>query len=146
MLKKCENCGKFFGAETSDRVLCEECSIPEGLENVMGLTYEEKKYELARSIVYDNPEISPEELIKVMDDKGVEIKLKEIMSYVREGKMTLKSADGGVFCEACGKRILSGRLCPKCTHKFEESIANKSTPEKKETTEKKTSQRMYSQD
>lgn len=147
MLKQCTECGKFFGADSANQTLCTECSAPEGLSGVHGLTLEEKKYELARSIVYDFPEISPEELIKKMAEKDVELRLKEIMGYVREGKMELKDVEGGVFCEGCGKKIISGRLCPKCTHKFEQAIqSHQKSPEEKEEKPTSSKNRMYSRE
>ncbi len=132
MLRQCQKCGKFFGAENDENLLCSECSVPDALEDVRGLNLEEKKYEMARNIVYDNPDISPEEVIKKMREAGVDISVKEILNYVREGKMILRGAEDGVFCEDCGKKILSGRRCPKCTKKMEESIVAGHLDDKKE--------------
>ncbi len=148
MLKQCEKCGKFFGAKVEEDVLCSECAVPEALEHIIGMNLEEKKYELARSIVYDQPDISPEELIKQMRDQKIEITVKEIMSYVREGKMILKGAENGIFCEDCGKKILSGRRCPKCTKAIEKKItANKKVePEQEAITTTKKSSRMFTAD
>ncbi len=144
MLKQCEKCGKFFGATSDDKLLCSECAVPEALENYAGGNMEEKRYEMARSIVYDQPEISPEELIKQMREEGIDIALRDIMGYVREGKMILKGAENGVFCEDCGKKIISGRRCPKCTRAMEELITA-GAPKKEEKAEPKTkrSQGMF---
>ncbi len=122
MLKQCEKCGVFFGADDDSQVLCGSCRMTETNSRIKGVSIEDTKYQEAKEIVRENPDISPERLIKEMDEIGYKLTLREIMDYVKQGKMTLKSVANGIFCEECGKRILSGRLCPKCTKKLEEKI------------------------
>ncbi len=124
MLKKCENCGKFFGTE-EDVNLCSACSegISTGLAHISNP--KEQRFLVARNIVYDKPNISPEELVLEMKSKGIKITRKEIMEYVRQGRLRLNSEQTEGACEDCGKKILSGRKCPACTKKFEQTIINK---------------------
>lgn len=123
MLKKCESCGKFFGADDDRVTLCASCSEGEitGLKHIKDP--KEQRFVVARNLVYENPDISPEALVKEMKEKGIDISIREIMGYVKEGRLTLKNANpDDMFCEDCGKRILSGRRCPTCTRKFEEHM------------------------
>ncbi len=131
MLLKCEECGKFFGSDDDSRAICSSCK--EGA--VTGLKHikdpKEQRFVVARNIVYEQPDISPEDLIKQMKEMGIEITVKEIMSYVRQGRLTLKNADVDSMCEDCGKKILSGRKCPTCTKAFEQSMQKAQTEIKK---------------
>lgn len=152
MLKKCEGCGKFFGAD-GDQRLCASCAEGEvtGLKHIKDP--KEQRFVLARNIVYENPDISPDMLVKNMRDRGVDISVKEIMGYVKEGRLTLKNANpDDNFCEDCGKRILSGRRCPTCTKRFEDNLIDargeilKEVKEaKKEEAEKKKKNVMHTQ-
>ncbi len=122
MLKQCEKCGVFFGADNDSQVVCESCQVSKTSSRIRNGSVEDIKYQEAKEIVRENPDISPEKLIKKMDEIGYKLTLREIMDYVKQGKMTLKGVADNVFCEECGKKILSGRLCPTCTKKFEEKI------------------------
>ncbi len=151
MLKQCEKCGVFFGASDDNQVICESCKISEATGKGKGVSLEDLKYEAAKDIVRLNTDISPERLIKEMDEAGFKLNLREIMDYVKQGKMTLKSIKSGVFCEECGKKILSGRLCPTCTKKLEEKIKRPSRDEEvkdqqdnDQFNKKKNNNRMYS--
>lgn len=154
MLKKCESCGKFFGASDDSVTLCATCAEGEitGLKHIKDP--KEQRFVVARNLVYENPDISPEALVKQMKDKGIDISIREIMGYVREGRLTLKNANpDDRFCEDCGKRILSGRRCPTCTKKFEDTLHDasqeilKEVKEAKEAKEEEKKRRnvMYSQ-
>ncbi len=150
MLKKCENCGVFFGATDDNQIICESCKVSEVTGKGKGVSLEDLKYEAAKDIVRQNADISPERLIKEMDEAGFKLNLREIMNYVKQGKMTLKGVADGVFCEECGKKILSGRLCPTCTKKLEEKITRPSRDEdakeqqNNQFSKQKNNNRMYS--
>ncbi len=152
MLIRCEECGKFFGSETESNNICSSCKQGEvtGLKHIKDP--EEQRFVVARNLVYENPDISPDVLVKAMQDMGIEVTIKDIMRYVREGRLTLKNAEIENICEDCGKRILSGRKCPTCTKAFEETIAKTMKEVKKEVQEdkikdeNKKKQTMYSQE
>ncbi len=122
MLKRCEGCGKYFGTDSDDQEFCASCLESEvtGLKHIKDPA--EQRFIIARNLVYENPNISPENLVNQMREKNIDMTIKEVMGYVRQGRLTLKNADPNNFCEDCGKRILSGRKCPSCTKKFEEVI------------------------
>ncbi len=125
MLKKCEECGRFFGAESESQTLCQACRPIENTVSGSNENLEARKLRMARNIVSENPNIMPEQLIKEMAERDIEISLKEIMRYVEKDYMILKINSNQYFCEDCGKKILSGRLCPTCTKRFEKKIAKK---------------------
>ncbi len=129
MLTKCESCGRFFGAEITGQTHCSTCK-PTAIDSLhSNVDQEEQKFIMARGIVYEMPDITPKDLVDEMDDRGVEITRKEIMEYVRNGRLTLKNNPDGTFCEDCGRTILSGRLCPRCTANFEKAIKNRNKSE-----------------
>jgi predicted amidophosphoribosyltransferase len=125
MLVKCESCGKFFGTEDKDKKLCSSCDTQVAKTGFEYEDVEEQKFKLSRSIVYDNPDIAPDALIEQINETGLTITLKEIMKYVREGRLTMTSVDGSIFCEDCGKKILGGRLCPTCSKNLEKAISSR---------------------
>ncbi len=149
MLVKCDECGKFFGADNDEIKTCSSCKEGEktGLKHIKDP--KEQRFVVARNMVYENPDISPEQLVIQMKNMEIEITIKEIMSYVRQGRLTLKNADVNNLCEDCGKKILSGRKCPSCTKKFEEELAKTQAELKKEAEEaekeKNRKPTMYSQ-
>ncbi len=131
MLTKCSKCGKFFGALMGE-TLCEECSIKAGIfASVDEVDLDDLRYQSTREFVYDNPEVSPEEVIAALDEKGIEIDRITIIKYVKEGRLTLKSIEGKKTCEECGRTILSGRYCPSCTRKKEQGLGAQKMTRKK---------------
>ena len=117
-LKKCSNCGVFFGTENGED-LCKNCRSPIGKKIVLTGDVEHDKFTNARALVYEQPNISPEELVKHMKGIGIKISIKEIMRYVNEGRLALTSDDGGSYCSSCGKKIMIGSMCSDCTDKLE---------------------------
>ena len=120
MLKKCTECGKFFGA-IGDEDVCDSCKIVAGTYEAVD-DIDEVLFRETRNYVYDHPKASPEAVIEALAEKGLTITRKIIMRYVREGKIILSSMDGKQTCEECGRTILSGRYCPTCTRKKEDSL------------------------
>lgn len=128
MLVKCETCGKFFGTDNSDQKQCSACSVTgERLARHVAESGD-PKFVMAREIVYDQPEISPEDLKKAMAEIGVDISVREIMGYVKEGRLSMVNNPGAVLCEECGRPIMSGRLCPKCSSNLEKAITQRNEP------------------
>lgn len=137
MLVKCESCGKFFGAERPDQKLCSACSVT-GTRLARHIADSgDPKFVIARDIVYDNPEISPENLRVLMIEKGIDITVREIMGYVREGRLSIKNPPAGNYCEECGRTIVGGRLCPTCSSKLTKSITAGNEPKPQPQQEKK---------
>jgi predicted amidophosphoribosyltransferase len=131
-LKKCENCGKFFGVEDNE-TLCHECREPNKKKVKLTGDIEHDKFTNARAIVYEQPHITPKELAEVLTDMGIKTSVKEIMRYVTEGRLTLVTVDGGSYCSSCGRKIMLGTLCSDCSDKLDKF---RKSPEKPKQTEK----------
>lgn len=131
-LKKCENCGKFFGQE-GDESLCHACSHPSGKKTVLTGDIEHDKFTNARAAVYEMPHLSPKELVDELANRGVDITVREILNYVTEGRLTLVTIDGGTYCSSCGNQISIGTMCSNCSDKldkFRKPVEKPKAPEK----------------
>lgn len=115
-LKKCANCGVFFGG---DGDTCSKCKSPGGVKAVITGDTEHDKFTNARALVYEQPHITPDELVKALKEMGIRITIAEIMTYVREGRFSLVTEGGGSYCLSCGKRIMIGSMCKECSDKLE---------------------------
>jgi len=128
MLKKCIECGVFFGAESDEDEKCKKCLLSlHKFKSSGDEAYD--KYLLTREIVYENPDISPEGIIEIMKDMGKPITRKEIMGYVNEGKLAIASITEGKHCGECGVKIEKGRICKRCENKKEVEKINKQAEE-----------------
>jgi len=133
-LKKCENCGVFFGAEGNEK-LCTNCAQPKAKKIVLTGDVEHDKFANARAVVYDQPQITPEKLVNELEARGIEITIREVMKYVTDGRLTLVTIDGGSYCSGCGRPISMGTMCKDCSKKLDKFRTPKPqaapTPEKK---------------
>lgn len=124
MLKKCIECGVFFGPESDEDVKCKKCRLSlKKFKSSGDESYD--KYLLTREIVYENPDISPEGIIEIMRDMDKPITRREIMGYVNEGKLALMSITEGNHCRECGVKIGTGKFCKRCENKKEVDKMNK---------------------
>ncbi|BEP28356.1 hypothetical protein [Helicovermis profundi] len=130
MLIKCEQCGVFFGGEEGDH-LCENCKVIHTKKSGANIDKKEK-FVIAKDLVYDNPGINPEGLRKLMEEIGVKITVKEIMSYVDDGRLSLSNMNLDGLCEMCGRKILSGRFCPSCKKQKEDQMTRRNKSIQKE--------------
>jgi len=136
-LKKCENCGVFFGAEGNE-VLCKNCTQPKSKKAVITGDTEHDKFANARAVVYDQPNVTPEELVNELKSRGLDITIREVMKYVTDGRLTLITVDGGSYCSSCGTKISLGTMCKECSKKLDR-FRKSSKPEPKKEEPKKTS-------
>ena len=118
MLKKCEQCGRFFGDDESQTV-CTACRLSTRKFKSTG-DIERDKFTLTRDLVYDNPDISPQGIIEILADMGVDITVKEILRYVEEGRLMLNTEKIGNHCLGCGTKIGFGKYCDRCRLKKEQ--------------------------
>ena len=117
MLKKCEKCGRFFGDEDSNNI-CTACRLSTRNFKSTG-DPERDKFTATRDLVYDNPDISPQGIIDIMEEMGMTITIREIMKYVDEGRLSLNTAKVGNHCLGCGTKIAFGKYCDRCRVKME---------------------------
>lgn len=121
MLKKCDNCGRFFGDENGSNV-CNACKLSTKKFKSTG-DVERDKFVTTRDLVYDNPDISPQGIIDIMAEMGLEITLREIMKYVDEGRLSLNTVKDGDHCISCGTKVAFGKYCDRCRLKQEQQKA-----------------------
>jgi len=117
-LKKCEKCGVFFGAEGNE-TLCTNCAEPKKKKAVLTGDVEHDKFANARAVVYDQPHITPKELVEELKARGIDITVREVMKYVTDGRLTLVTVEGGSYCTSCGRKIQIGTMCKDCTEKLD---------------------------
>jgi ribosomal protein L32 len=82
----------------------------------------EEKFQQCKEYIRDNPGAN---IQKVAEDTETSVKM--IKQWVREERLTF--AEGsvvGIECESCGASILTGRFCPNCKFKMQQSFANAS--------------------
>lgn len=130
MLVKCEKCGRFFGTEGKETV-CNACKLSTRDFKSSG-DPERDKFLAARNVVYDNPDISPQGIIDILEEMGIEITVKEIMKYVDEGRLTLNTEKIGNHCLRCGTKIGFGKYCDRCRVKMETQQQLESAQENRE--------------
>lgn len=117
MLRKCEQCGRFFGDE-GDSKICSACRLSTRNFKSTG-DPERDKFQATRDAVYDNPDISPQGIIDLLAEMGIEITVRQIMKYVDEGRLSLNTDKVGNHCLGCGKKIGFGKYCDRCRLKQE---------------------------
>lgn len=72
----------------------------------------------------------------VVEDTGVSEK--EVLHFLRDGRIEMTEADGSLKCESCGEAIKSGRLCASCKNSMASTLSG-SIPKPKAPIEKKKS-------
>ncbi len=96
--KRCKKCGTLFQSRLGSRDYCDACT------KAM-----DEKFVIVRDYLYDYPNAT---VRQVVEDTGIEEEI--IESLVGDGRLQMRSSDGLLHCEKCGRVIQSGRLCPKC--------------------------------
>lgn len=100
-VKQCRQCNKLF--YSFGQVYCPEC-----------LEKNEKDFEKVRDYIYENPSAN---VVEISNQTGVSEKM--ILSYLKEGRLTIDEDNGLLLCEECGRSISTGRFCKACTRKLE---------------------------
>ncbi len=96
----CKRCGKLF--RSVNRVICPEC-----------LEKEKQSYQTVEKYLRENPGATVAEIAQ-----NTEVDEKVILKFIKEGRLKEVEVSVNLKCEACGKPIASGRLCPACMSKF----------------------------
>ncbi len=97
-VQSCKECGRIFSA--SKPGVCPKCKQKE-----------QEALNLVTDSLRDEPGQSVEEL-----SENTEVEEKQIMQFIREGRIASDAIIGTVSCGRCGKpaESLAMRLCPKC--------------------------------
>ncbi len=108
---KCKSCGKIFPFNGKN-----ECP--------MCLMEVERKFDLIKNYLYNYPSAT---VLELSEKTGVEEAT--ILHFLREGRLEMKSADGSLCCEKCGKPVTSGRMCKECAGSISNAL-NRVLPKK----------------
>ena len=114
-LKTCKKCGRMFSGK-EDQEYCNKCRLDI-----------EDHFRIVREYVYDHPNATVNE---VSDETGVE--KKEVLEYLRDGRLELKEESVDLSCMRCGKPIKSGRMCNECGNEIKEGFNKAFDKDKKE--------------
>ncbi len=96
--RKCKDCGKIFNF--MGKSICPDC-----------IKKRDEDFAKVRKYIYENPNARAEEIAE-----ATEVDIKEILEFLKEGRLQLKHADGLLKCEKCGAPIATGTLCDRCTN------------------------------
>lgn len=96
-LTNCENCGRMF-SNSNEHTLCSKCRL-EVVDH----------FKIVREYVYDHPGARVNDVVE-----GTGVTKKEVLKYLREGKLELKNKSSELSCQKCGKAIQSGKFCASC--------------------------------
>lgn len=105
-LRNCSRCGKLF--RSTGLTICSECKA-----------HLDEEFKIVRDYLREHPGAR---VFEVSQATGVPAS--RIYNMVREGRLTATSTDSdlAVECIRCGKKILTGRMCAKCTLEFKTSL------------------------
>lgn len=105
-LRNCSRCGKLF--RSTGLTICSECR-----------TQLDEEFKIVRDYLRQHPGAR---VFEVSQATGVPAS--RIYNMVREGRLTATSTDSdlAVECIQCGTKIVTGRMCSKCTLDFKASL------------------------
>ena len=115
-LKKCTNCGIFFGGAGD---ICSKCATPTIVETVITDDTKSDIFTEIKDYLYSNQHVSPVELMNSLNEMGIDITIREIMSYINEGRLTLVTEENMPTCSNCGEKIMYGTMCADCNDQLE---------------------------
>ncbi len=115
-VKQCKICNKIFYSYGA-------ASCPECIEQM------ERDFEKVRDYLYENPHANVVEITQ-----ETQVPEKVILSYLKEGRLTIAEDSGLLLCENCNRSISTGRFCKECSRKLEYELRSAYTEpkEKKE--------------
>lgn len=102
-VRNCKGCGKLFNY-IGGAPLCQACR--DKLE---------KKFQEVRDYLWDNPKATIAEITTNIED----VSSQQIKQWIREERLQLSSDSPiSLYCENCGKKIVTGRYCQDCKNKM----------------------------
>lgn len=108
-VRSCRGCGKLYNYLGPTTPACPSC-----------MAAMEEKFQTCKEYIRDNPGAN---IQKVSEETDTPIKM--LKQWVREERLTF--AEGsvvGIECEGCGASILTGRYCPACKFKMQQTFQN----------------------
>ena len=78
----------------------------------------ETNFELVKNYIYENPNANVVEI-----SKETEVSEKDILYFLKEGRLSVAENNGMLQCEKCGCSIGTGRYCEDCKTKLERALS-----------------------
>lgn len=126
-VKQCRQCGKLFQSLGSG--MCPDC-----VEEV------DRCFKVVKNYLYDHPDAN---VFEIARDTGVGEKM--VLSFLKEGRLSINATEGILLCEKCGIPISAGRFCSKCQNMLASALSSAYKPESEKREEGRipTSGRMH---
>jgi flagellar operon protein (TIGR03826 family) len=106
-VRNCKGCGKLFNY-IGGPPLCQACR--DKLE---------KKFQEVRDYLWENPKATIAEITTNIED----VSSHQIKQWIREERLQLSSDSPiSLYCENCGKKIVTGRYCQDCKNKMAKGL------------------------
>lgn len=106
-VRSCRGCGKLYNYLGSFTPACPSC-----------MQQMEEKFQRCKEYIRENPGAN---IQQVSDETEVSVKM--IKQWVREERLTFAEGSSvGLECESCGANILTGRYCPNCKNKMQNTL------------------------
>lgn len=100
----CRRCGKQYESNRLTSGICDDCTA-EALD----------KYHQVRDYLWRHPGTTASDIAKACD-----CNILQVMRWVKEDRFMLSDDSRiALYCEICGRRIVSGRYCEACRAKHE---------------------------
>ena len=104
----CKQCNKVFNY-IGGVPLCPDC-----------VKKAEDKFDKVKAYIYDHPRCGIQEVSKEM-----EVSVAQIKKWLKEERLSFsEDSEIALNCEACGKRILTGRFCNHCKNDMTNKFSN----------------------
>lgn len=104
----CKSCGKLFNY-LGGQPLCPAC------QKKM-----DEKFDEVKQYIYDHPGCGMQEVSDEMD-----VSIATLKRWLKEERLSFsENSDIALSCEACGKKILTGRFCRECKQTMSNSLNN----------------------
>lgn len=95
-VKSCKRCKRLFNY--MNNLLCPAC-----VQEIDEMFIKVRKY------LEEKPNAS---MVVLVEDTGVPEK--DIIAFLKEGRLSFAPGGAGIKCEKCGRQIQSGRMCDHC--------------------------------
>ena len=122
-VKQCKRCNRIF--QSYGASYCPECAAEM-----------EEEFDKVRHYLYEHSNANVFEIVK---ETGVSERA--VLSFLKEGRLSIGDNNGFLKCENCGAPIDSGRYCAKCIKRLgnalDSDLANQSARELEEEVRKR---------
>lgn len=98
--KKCKTCGRIF--QSYHGFECPDC-----------IDERERQFAKVKEYLYEYPGASMDEIVA-----GTEVDAKQILRFLKEGRLEMQNSEGLLTCEKCGAPVTSGTMCQNCKDKL----------------------------